>query len=226
MNESWRHSRHRDAALPSRASLAFSFQHLGKNSYKICSKDTTEGGAVCLIWGTANNMDKKFRFKLFRWLSVYFGQYFTCPSICLGRHIYEIRYCLLGRNFNISILSLTEVKMLTQRKISIVFLMPCSFPQRHDYSCTSDHRTKNLPGPFRMENCCTQTCCIQILCSARERWILLLWVLCFDFKWVLVPFSQIHNERSSNTAHYHTYIPTFKQLTVIIFFIHNPARRA
>lgn len=105
-------------------------------------------------------------------------------------------------------------------------LMPCSFPQRHDYSCTSDHRTKNLPGPFRMENCCTQTCCIQILCSARERWILLLWVLCFDFKWVLVPFSQIHNERSSNTAHYHTYIPTFKQLTVIIFFIHNPARRA
>lgn len=129
MNESWRHSRHRDAALPSRASLAFSFQHLGKNSYKICSKDTTEGGAVCLIWGTANNMDKKFRFKLFRWLSVYFGQYFTCPSICLGRHIYEIRYCLLGRNFNISILSLTEVKMLTQRKISIVFLMPCSFPK-------------------------------------------------------------------------------------------------
>lgn len=58
MNESWRHSHHRDAALPSRASLTFSFQHLGKNPYKIVSKHTTEGSAVYQIWGTANNLDK------------------------------------------------------------------------------------------------------------------------------------------------------------------------
>lgn len=139
------------------------------------------------------------------------------PHLNSERHIYKIRHCILGSTFNISICYRNEAANKCKNKYCIFFLL-APFPEATTVPLTQIIGQSIYQTSSRIENCCTQTCCIQTLCSATERSILLPWELCFDFKLVLVPFSQICSERFPNTAHYYTCIPTCLQLTTIHFF--------